>query len=89
MDSADFTKSTVFVYSAAIACRPSEIYLGIAVNLDGWTLTDGTYRATTELSLGLNKVVTLDGNGDANSKFLFQAGTNLITGVGVKVLLLG
>jgi hypothetical protein len=89
MDSADFAKSTLFVYSAAIAHRPSKIYLGITVDLDGWTLTAGTYRATTELSLGLNKVVALDGNGDANSKLLFQAGTTLITGVGAKVVLVG
>jgi len=46
-------------------------------DLGGRTLAPGVYRATS--SLGLTGTVTLNGHGDADAVFIFQAGSTLIT----------
>jgi hypothetical protein len=46
-------------------------------DLSGMTLAPGVYQASS--SLGLTGTVTLDGHGNANAVFIFQAGSTLIT----------
>ncbi|WP_280251188.1 ice-binding family protein [Nocardia abscessus] len=50
----------------------------VTADLAGQTLTSGVYKATG--GIGLNGTVTLDGQGNPNAVFIFQAGTTLITG---------
>ncbi|WP_040839757.1 ice-binding family protein, partial [Nocardia brevicatena] len=50
----------------------------VTTDLAGQTLTSGVYHATG--GIGLNGTVTLDGQGNPNAVFIFQAGTTLITG---------
>ena len=49
----------------------------IVANLGGTTKLPGVYCTGT--SIGVTGTVTLDGNGDPNSTFVFQAGTDLTT----------
>ncbi len=46
-------------------------------DLGGQTLAPGVYRGSS--GLGLTGTVTLDGHGDADAVFIFQAGSTLIT----------
>jgi hypothetical protein len=87
-DSNAFAFDVVFAHSAAIAHRVNSKYIGMAVELGGQTYTPGTYRAGSSMNLALSTSVTLDGKGDPSSKFLFQAGTTLITGANTEVKLI-
>ena len=60
---------------------------GIAVtgDLGGLTLQSGTYTSST--SLGITGVLTLDGQGNPNSVFVFQIGSTLTTASGSRVVL--
>jgi hypothetical protein len=49
----------------------------IVANLGGTTMLPGVYCSGT--SIGVTGTVTLDGNGDENATFVFQAGTDLTT----------
>ena len=60
---------------------------GISADLAGRTLTTGVYTAST--SMGLTGDLTLDGQGDPNAVFIFQAGTTLKTASGSHVRLIG
>jgi hypothetical protein len=55
-------------------------------DLTGLTLAPGNYSAG---AMGLSGTVTLDGQGDPNAVFIFQAASTLITGSGSKVALIG
>jgi hypothetical protein len=74
----------VFAHSAAIAHGENAVYLGMAIELGGRKYTPGTYRAGSSMNLALDKSVTLDGKGDPNAKFIFQAGITLVTGANTK-----
>jgi hypothetical protein len=87
-DSTDFALSVVFAHAAAIAHRVDSTYKGMAIELGGDTFTPGTYRVGSAMNLAASTFVTLDGDGDPNSKFLFQAGTTLITGANTHVKLI-
>jgi hypothetical protein len=87
-DSTDFAFDAAFSHSAAIAHRVDSIYKGMAIELGGQTFTSGTYRAGSSMNLAASAFVTLDGQGDPNSKFFFQAGTTLITGANTYVNLI-
>jgi hypothetical protein len=78
-DSTAFAFDVAFAHSAAIAHRADAVYMGMAIELGGQTYTPGTYRSGSSMNLALSSFVTLDGEGDVNSKFVFQAGTTLIT----------
>jgi len=65
------------------AGRPSSA--SISADLAGSTLTAGVYTASS--SMGLTGAVTLDGGGDPNAVFIFQAGSTLTTGSGSSVVL--
>lgn len=57
----------------------------VAAELGGRTLVSGVYSSPT---LGLTGTVTLDGQGDPNAVFVFQAGSTLITGTSSVVALI-
>ena len=57
----------------------------ISADLAGQTLTAGTY--TTASGIGLSGALTLNGSGNANAIFVFQAGSTLTTGPGSSVVL--
>ena len=57
----------------------------VSADLGGSTLTPGQYQSSS--SMGLTGVVTLNGGGDPNAMFIFQAGSSLTTASGSRVLL--
>ncbi len=59
----------------------------ISADLAGSTLTPGVYTSATPL--GLNGDLTLDGQGDPNAVFVFQAGSTLTVSSASRVLLIG
>lgn len=58
----------------------------VAGNLGGLTVTRGVYKSAS--GLALTGVLTLDGQGNRNSVFIFQAGSTLITSSGSRVNLI-
>jgi serine protease AprX len=54
-------------------------------DIGGHTFTAGVYRSAS--SIGLTGAVTLDGQGDPNAVFVFQAGSTLITAAASRVSL--
>ena len=69
-------------YNAAAAEAPTA---PIVADLAGQTLTAGTYNSAS--SIGLSGALTLNGSGNANSIFVFQAGSTLTTGSASSVVL--
>jgi chitodextrinase len=67
-----------FAYSYLIDQVPGTI-LGDVYQLDGQTLTPGTYYFPTSANLQVNGQLILDFQGDNNSLFIFQLGTTLVT----------
>jgi hypothetical protein len=63
-------------YLAAAAQTPSS---PIVADLAGQTLTPGVYNTASGLEINGPSPLTLDGGGDANAVFVFQAGSTLIT----------
>ena len=59
----------------------------VAGDLGGLTLTPGLYKSTS--SLGITGVLRLDGQGNANSVFIFQVASALTTATGSQVILQG
>jgi hypothetical protein len=59
----------------------------VAGDLGGQTLTAGVYNSAS--SLGLTGTLTLDGQGDENAVFIFQAGSTLTTASASHVSLIG
>jgi hypothetical protein len=59
---------------AGMPCPPANF---ISANLGGTTKAPGVYCSAT--SIGITGTLTLDGNGDPNANFVFQAGSSLIT----------
>lgn len=57
-----------------LPCPPAN---AIAANLSGTTKTAGVY--CTASGIGVTGTLTLDGGGDPNATFVFQAGTSLTT----------
>jgi hypothetical protein len=49
--------------------------------LDAKTFSPGTYSSASTINLGVGQTVTLDGGGDPNSMFVFQAGSSITFGV--------
>ncbi|MGV9840231.1 ice-binding family protein [Nocardia niigatensis] len=70
-------------YTDAAGRTPTAL---VTTDLAGQTLTSGVYHAVA--GIGLNGTVTLDGQGNPNAVFIFQAGTTLITGAGSVVNLI-
>jgi hypothetical protein len=57
------------------------------VDLGGKTLAPGVYNATSAMALTGPIPLTLNGGGDPDAVFIFQAGTTLITGSDIQVKL--
>lgn len=75
---ADIAKQDLVTgYNNAAAQTPPR---PITADLAGQALTAGVYNSAS--SIALNGAVTLDGEGDPDSVFVFQAGSTLITGPG-------
>jgi hypothetical protein len=72
----------VVAYDNAAAKAPTA---AIAADLGGRTLAPGVYRSAS--SIGLTGTVTLDGQGDPNAVFVFQAGSTLTTASASQVAL--
>jgi hypothetical protein len=60
----------------------------LAPELGGTTVTAGTYNSSTTV-FTITGAVTLDGGGDPNAVFIFQAGGTLTTAANSAVLLIG
>jgi hypothetical protein len=74
-DAADFAAGVTAAHAAALATAGTTI-----VEMSGQTYTPGTYTGAAAISIaGAGTYVTLDGEGDENAVFLFQAGTTLTT----------
>ena len=59
----------------------------VSADLGGQTLVAGVYRSPATMALTGPVPLTLDGQNDPNSVFIFQAGSDLITGVDSRVSL--
>lgn len=77
------TVTTLYNALAALPCSPSNTNLVV----DGATFTPGTYCFTGGMSL--NAVLTLDGQGNASSLFVFQMATTLILATNAQINLIG
>ncbi len=66
--------TTAYNTLAGLACPPANF---ISANLGGTTKTAGVYCSAT--SIGVTGTLTLDGGGDPNATFVFQAGSSLTT----------
>jgi type VI secretion system secreted protein VgrG len=60
--------------------RASTILSGSTFQLGGHTYSPGVYSAGS--SMGITGTLTLDGGGDPNAVFIFQAGSTLVTAAG-------
>jgi len=61
----------------------------LTADIGGQTKFPGVYRTTSaQPSLGITGTLTLDGNGDPNSVFIFQIGSSLITAAGNSQIIL-
>jgi hypothetical protein len=72
-------------YNAAAGEGPSS---PVTADLGGQTLNPGVYNSASSLSLSGTVPLTLNGGGDPNSVFVFQAGSTLITGSASQVSLI-
>jgi hypothetical protein len=72
-----FADSVLVAHTAAMAVRGDGH--AMAIEMGGKTFTPGTYRSGSAINFAHGTEVTLDGEGDENSVFLFQAGTTLVT----------
>jgi len=66
--------TTAYNQLAGLPCPPAN---AIVANLGGTTKAAGVY--CTASGIGVTGTLTLDGGGDPNANFVFQAGTTLIT----------
>jgi len=66
--------TTAYNTLAGLPCPPAN---AIVADLGGTTKPAGVYCTAT--SIGVTGVLTLDGGGDPNANFVFQAGSSLVT----------
>jgi RNA polymerase sigma factor (sigma-70 family) len=76
------TSDLIGAYGAAAAKISTE---QLSADLGGRTLVPGVYRSSSSISL--TGAVTLDGQGDPDSVFVFQAGSTLTTASASQILL--
>lgn len=76
-------KDAMSAYTAAAALTPTKVLTG--QNLGGLTLGPGVYFFAS--SAQLTGTLTLTGNGDASSQFIFQIGSTLTTASASSVVL--
>jgi ice-binding like protein len=68
--------SLLIAYFNAAAATPDQATI-TGSNLAGRVLTPGVYNSTSSILISGPVALTLDGNGDPNSVFIFQAGSDL------------
>jgi hypothetical protein len=66
--------TTAYNTLAGLPCAPANAIVG---DLGGTTMAAGVY--CTAIGIGVTGTLTLDGGGDPNANFVFQAGTSLVT----------
>jgi hypothetical protein len=81
----DFAASMVEAHTAAMVARVDGKTM--AIEIGGLTFTPGTYRSGSAINFAHGTVVTLDGGGDENAKFLFQAGSAMTTAADTSFIL--
>lgn len=74
-------------YTDAAGRSPTTTTDYSTTGLGGKSLVAGVYKASS--SMQLTGTLTLSGNGDPNSVFVFQAGSSLITATDSRVVLIG
>src|ERR1700677_4253713 len=77
---------TVAYNDAATPNRDGGPTIALPLDIGGLTLTPGLYN--TASSLGITGTVTLNGQGNPNSVFVFQIGSTLTAAVGSSVVLI-
>jgi hypothetical protein len=80
VDSADFSASVLAAHTAAMEVRDDAEAMSIEIG--GWIFEPGTYRSGSAINISHGTFVTLDGKGQPNPVFLFQAGSTLVTAAG-------
>lgn len=80
---AEVDLTTAFTYFSTLT--PATTIVGA---LDGQTFTPGTYNSGSSILLNVGQTVTLDGQGNANAQFVFQATSSITFGVSSVVLLI-
>lgn len=73
---------------AATVNRDGGPIIALPLDIGGSVLTPGLYNTGANMSLGITGTVTLNGQGNANSVFVFQIGSTLTTAVGSSVVLI-
>jgi hypothetical protein len=86
-DTDDFVTPVQNAHTAAMAIRAGTVSIPFA-EIGGITFTPGTYHASS-LNIAAGGIVTLNGEGDPNSVFLFQVESTMLTGANCKILLEG
>jgi type VI secretion system secreted protein VgrG len=76
---------TTIAYNSAAGRAPTTTYGG-PTNLGGQTLVGGVYKSPTSFSI--TGTLTLDGQNDPDSVFIFQAGSTVITATNSSVALI-
>jgi hypothetical protein len=76
-ESADFAASVLTAHTAKMAAGVEE--KAMAIEMGGLTFTPGTYRSGSAINFALGPPVTLDGEDNSDSVFLFIAGSTLVT----------
>jgi hypothetical protein len=72
-------------YSSAAGITPTMLY-GAVFDLGGLTLNPGVYNGSS--SLGITGTLTLDGNGNSDAIWIFQAGSTLTAATDSKIILI-
>jgi hypothetical protein len=85
-DASLFAASAKLAWDKAIAFREDAEAIKIP-EIGGSIFTNGTWHGGT-INIATGLTVTLDGQGDPNSKFLFQADSTMIVGAGCKIVLI-
>jgi hypothetical protein len=86
--SSDFATAVMFNHADLRSRREDETYWGIGIyEIGGKTFTPGTYRVGEAINFATGADVTLDGGGDEDAVFLFQAGSTLTTAANKKFIL--
>jgi hypothetical protein len=83
-DSADFATRVLHAHAAAmqVLSKPMDIEIG------GNTITTITYHSDSKINFAFGPPVTLDGEGNYDSMFIFQAGTTLVTAADIYFILI-
>jgi hypothetical protein len=83
--SLDFANSVTAAHAEAMAVQTDKE--AFPTEIGGLTFTPGTYRTGGQIQIQ-SGYVTLDGGGDENAEFLFQAGSSMITAANTYVNLI-